>query len=117
MRSSYPDLSANKGETAVHGCHCPGEVLAMRELLARPWIGVCVPFDLSLSSCKTSHYRKVHKSYLLISHFFFHLGYVYTPLAEKFDRILLLHGTVHFGPFTRNFERLRLATSRPLISS
>ena len=89
----------------------------MREVLARPWIGICVPLALSLSSCKTSHYRKVHKSYLLIFLFFFRIGYVHTPLAEKFDRILLLHGTVHFVLFTRNFERLRLATSRPLISS
>ena len=109
-------MSVNKGETAVHGCQCPGEVLAMREVLARPWVGVCVPLALSLSSCKTSHYRKAHKSYLLIWHFFL-LGYVHTPLAEKFDRILLLHGTVDFALFTRNFERLKLVTSRPLISS
>ena len=67
----YPDLCANKGETAVHGCHCPSDMaVRMREVLARPWIGICVPLALSLSSCKTSHYRKVHKSYLLILHFF-----------------------------------------------
>ena len=30
-------MVSNKGETAVCGCHCP------REVLARPWVGVCVP--------------------------------------------------------------------------
>ena len=35
---------ANKGETAVHGCHCLGDmVLRMREVLVRPLVGVCVP--------------------------------------------------------------------------
>ena len=40
---SYATLmSPNKGETAVHGCHCPGDVAVhMREVLARPWVGVC----------------------------------------------------------------------------
>ena len=43
-------MSPNKGETAVHGCHCPGEMaVRMLEVLARPWIGVCVPLALSLS--------------------------------------------------------------------
>ena len=70
----YPDLCVNKGETAVHGCHCQGDMaVRMREVLARPWVCVCVPLALSLSSCKTSDYRKVHKSYLLILHFFLSL--------------------------------------------
>ena len=35
---------ANKGETAVHGCHCQGDMaLRMREVLARPLVGECVP--------------------------------------------------------------------------
>ena len=55
---SYPDLSANKGETAVHGYHCPGEVLAMREVLARPWVGICVPLALSLSSFENKPLQK-----------------------------------------------------------
>ena len=39
-----------KGETAVHGCHCPSDMaVRMREVLARPWVGVCVPLALSLS--------------------------------------------------------------------
>ena len=43
-------MSPNKGETAVHGCHCRGNMAArMRELLVRPWVGVCVPLALSLS--------------------------------------------------------------------
>ena len=44
--------SPNESETAVHGCHCPGEmVVRMREVLARPWVwvSVCVPLALSLS--------------------------------------------------------------------
>ena len=43
-------MSLNKGETAVHGCQCPGDMaVRMREVLARPWVGVCVPLALSLS--------------------------------------------------------------------
>ena len=43
-------MSANKGETAAHGCHCPGDMaVRMREVQARPWIGACVPLALSLS--------------------------------------------------------------------
>ena len=41
-------MSPNKDETAVHGCHCPGDMaVCMREVLARPWVkpwvGECVP--------------------------------------------------------------------------
>ena len=43
-------MRPNKGETAVHGCHCPGDMaVSMREVLARPWVGVCVPLALNLS--------------------------------------------------------------------
>ena len=43
-------MSPNKDETAVHGCHCPGDMaVRMREVLARPWVGVCVPLALSWS--------------------------------------------------------------------
>ena len=43
-------MTPKKGETAVHGCHCPGDmVVRMREELARSWIGVCVLLVLSLS--------------------------------------------------------------------
>ena len=31
-------------ETAVHGCHCPRDMaVRMREVMARPLVGVCVP--------------------------------------------------------------------------
>ena len=43
-------MSPNKGETAVHGCHCPGDmVVRMSKVLTRPWVGVFVPLALSLS--------------------------------------------------------------------
>ena len=33
----------NKAETAVYGCHCPGDMaVRMRKVLARPWVGVRV---------------------------------------------------------------------------
>ena len=40
-------MSPNKGETA--GCHSPdGMALRMREVLARPWVGICVTLVVSL---------------------------------------------------------------------
>ena len=43
-------MRPSKGETAVHGCHCPGDMaVRMCEVLARPWARVCVPLALSLS--------------------------------------------------------------------
>ena len=43
-------MSPSKGETAFHGCHCPGDMAVhMRGVLARPWVGVCVPFAFSLA--------------------------------------------------------------------
>ena len=40
-------MSPDKGETTVHGWHCPGDVaVRMREELTRPWVGVCVPLQL-----------------------------------------------------------------------
>ena len=43
-------VSPNKGETAVHGCHCPGDMaMRVRGVLPRPWVGVCKPLALSLS--------------------------------------------------------------------
>ena len=39
----------NKGETAVCGYHCPRDMaVRMREVLAQPWVGVCVLLALSL---------------------------------------------------------------------
>ena len=43
-------MSPKKGETAVHGCHCPGDMaVRMSKVLTRPWVGVRVPLALSLS--------------------------------------------------------------------
>ena len=43
-------MSPNKGEAAVHGCHCPDDkAMRMHEVLTRPWVGVCVPLALNLS--------------------------------------------------------------------
>ena len=43
-------MSPNKGETAVHGCHCPDDkAMRMHEVLTRPWVGVCVPLALNLT--------------------------------------------------------------------
>ena len=40
-------MSPSKGETAVHGCHCSRDMaVRMREVMARPWVGVCVPLAL-----------------------------------------------------------------------
>ena len=39
----------SKGETAVHGCHCLGDLaVCMLEVLARPWDGECLPLVLPL---------------------------------------------------------------------
>ena len=40
-------MNSNKGETADHGSHCPSDIaVRMREVLAMPWVGVCVPLQL-----------------------------------------------------------------------
>ena len=37
-------MSPNKGETAVHGCYCLSDMaVRIREVLARLWVGVCIP--------------------------------------------------------------------------
>ena len=42
-------MSPSKGETAVHGFHCLRDMaVRMHEVMARPWVGVCVPLALSL---------------------------------------------------------------------
>ena len=36
-------MRPNEAETAVHGCHCSGDMAAcMRKVQARPWVGVRV---------------------------------------------------------------------------
>ena len=40
-------MSPSKGKTAVHGCHCPCDMaVRIREVMVRPWVGVCVPLAL-----------------------------------------------------------------------
>ena len=61
-------MSPNKGETAVRGCHCPGNMaVRMRELLVRPWVGVCVPLALSFLQkiCKSKVYMKHYPNVIL----------------------------------------------------
>ena len=42
-------MSPSKGKTAVHGFHCLRDMAVRRhEVMARPWVGVCVPLALSL---------------------------------------------------------------------
>ena len=44
-------MNPKKGEAAVHDCHCPGDMaVRMREVLARPWVGVCMPLASNLSN-------------------------------------------------------------------
>ena len=47
-------MSPNKGETAFHGCSCPIDMaVRVHEVLARPWVGVCV--SLALKYGKTGN--------------------------------------------------------------
>ena len=58
-------MSPNKSETAVHGSHCPGNMAAhMREVLAKPWAGVCVPLALRLSYATIDQYSIFRSSYV-----------------------------------------------------
>ena len=42
-------VDPNKGETDVCGCHCQRDMaVCTSEVMARPWVGVCVPLALSL---------------------------------------------------------------------
>ena len=59
----HADEPQYNDETAVHCCHCPGDMaLRMYWVLARPWVGVCVPLSLSLShSQQFIKYPKIPK--------------------------------------------------------
>ena len=40
-------MTPSKGETAVHGSHCLRDMAVhMHEVMARPWVGVCLPLAL-----------------------------------------------------------------------
>ena len=44
-------MSPSKVETGVHGCHYPRDMaVRMREVMARPWVGVCVPLAFTGNS-------------------------------------------------------------------
>ena len=71
-------MSPNKGETAVHGCHCPCDMaVRMREIMLRPWVGVCVPLALSLhyfqgnfSKCNRIKFNLFFMNYCILWHFY-----------------------------------------------
>ena len=48
LTDSYAMLmSPSMGETAVHGYRCPRNMaVRVREVMARPWVGVCGPLAL-----------------------------------------------------------------------
>ena len=40
-------INPNNGAKALHGCQCPSDMaVCMHEVMARPWVGVCVPLAL-----------------------------------------------------------------------
>ena len=66
-------MSPNKGETAVHCCHCPGDMaVRVREVLARPWVGVCVPrFNIIIECWFKTVFSKTKLSTSRPQNFFF----------------------------------------------
>ena len=58
-------ISPNKGETAVYGCHCPGDMaVRMREVLALPW---AVGYIFKTAFVRVQQYKK-HVYYFLVFH-------------------------------------------------
>ena len=46
-RSTIPEEKWGTTRSLVHGYHCLGDMaVRMREILAGPWVGVCVPIVL-----------------------------------------------------------------------
>ena len=59
-------MSPHKGETAVHGCQCLGDMaVRMRELLARPWVSLCMPLVWSLPSYNVRINLRTHANFWL----------------------------------------------------
>ena len=77
-------MSPNKGETAVRGCHCQGaiDVCMREEVLARPWVSVCVPLAFSFSYIQDA---KPHNSI--------------TRERNSFQRIFVSLGAITAGLF------------------
>ena len=47
---NYKQGIATASPRSMSDCHCPGDgAVRMREVLARPWVGVCVSLALSWS--------------------------------------------------------------------
>ena len=66
------DEPQTAGKTGVHGCHCPRDIAVhMREVLARPWVDVCVPLALSLYyfQCNQIKFTLFFISYCISWHF------------------------------------------------
>ena len=43
-------ISSSNGGAAVYGCHRPRDMaVCMREVMARIWVGVCVPLALKFT--------------------------------------------------------------------
>ena len=56
-------MRPNKAETAVHGCHCPGDIaVRMRKVLARPWVGVRVCYLLLLCFLERRPLKMPHEN-------------------------------------------------------
>ena len=72
-------VGPNKGETAVCGCHCLRDMaVPMREILARPWVGVCVSLALSLHCL---HYFQCNR----IKFNLFFINYCFMTFLNKFN--------------------------------
>ena len=66
------DEPQTAGKTGVHDCHCPRDIAVhMREVLARPWVDVCVPLALSLYyfQCNQIKFTLFFISYCISWHF------------------------------------------------
>ena len=79
-------MNSNKGETAVQGLHCPVDMaVCMRKVLARPWVGVCVPLALRLRYYYYYYYylHHHHDHYYLYMNAYCSLLFVRPSLALK----------------------------------
>ena len=82
-------MNFNKGETAVHGCHCPADMaVCTRKVLARPWVGVFVPLALRLRYYYYYYYyyyylHHHHDHYYLYMNAYCSLLFVRPSLALK----------------------------------
>ena len=86
-------MRPNKAETAVHGCHCPGDMaVRMRKVLARPWVGVrvCHLLLLLFNQCLT---KPRSKPFLFSAERF----YVNTIYCEQLYESIMSRLEEHFS--------------------